>query len=303
MEEEQPLLPQELSLRDAEDGSFPPPSGQLSFSKVRNSGMGIADHIVAIFLPWFMFTTVVWLFIYIYHEHRWLVWTCIGAFFLVGLLLVAMGNGRSRSVHLAIGLLSLAAICVGSSIGIYLYDTYVSMYWQLQDGAEYINISPGSKASDHANATMIGFTPDAFVDTDRTLGYMEAGVVYCVAPVSSQKFSSAPQYWAAGRDCCDQRSHYQCGETINLQAKTGVLIQNENERPKYETAIRMAEAVYNLSPTETGRYALAWTPSDRNFKDDLWASCRNLFLLSSGLYLVCSVAAAFILRKSVQSMF
>jgi len=268
--------------------------------------MGPVDLIVAIFLPWLILMLVVSAFVYLYYEYRWLVWSLVGASILLGLLMVAMGAGRSRSAHLAVGLLCLAASCVGTSCGVYLYDTYASMYWQLQDGAEYQNLSPSSKASDYADASMLSFTQDAFVDTERTLGYMEAGAVYCVAPVTSQKFSTAPQYWAAGKDCCDQRANFRCGGTGigKGQTRTGVLIQDETERSKYKTAIRMAEAVYNLSPTETGRVALAWTESPQsNLKDDLWASCHNLFFLSSGMYLVCSVAAALMLRKSVQPVF
>jgi len=266
--------------------------------------MGLVDHIVAIFLPWLMYTLVVCVFIYFYHDYRWLVWSLVAACVLLGTLILAMGAGRSRSVHLAVGLLCLAGTCVGTSVGVYLYDTYASTYWQLQDGAEYKHLSPSSKASDYADATILSFTQDAFVDTERTLGYMEAGAVYCVAPVTSQKFSSAPQYWAAGKDCCDQRANFRCGDTGNAKANTGVMILDEHERAKYKTAIRMAEAVYNLSPTETGRYALAWTASsENNLKDDMWASCHNLFFLSSGMYLVCSVAAALMLRKSVQPGF
>lgn len=304
--EEQPLLAPEYE----EDGMFPPPCGGLSSRKnlsSSSSSMGFADCIVAIFLPWFIFTLVLTAFIYFYYASRWLVWSLVAACLLLGALMVAMGAGRSRSIHLAVGLLSIAAACVGTSVGVYFYDTYASTYWQLQDGAEYKGLSPSSKASDHADATILSFTPDTFVDTMRTLGYMEAGVVYCVAPVASPKFSNAPQYWAAGKDCCDQRANFRCGAVSNIdnvQGKTGVLIKDESDREKYKTAIRMAEAVFNLSPTETGRFALAWTgTSDTNFKDDLWSRCHNLFFISSGMYLAFSVAAVFLLRTSVVKAF
>jgi len=287
---------------------FPRPYGQLSSQKkFSSSGMGLADYIVAIFLPWLIFTLVLTAFIYFYYEYRWLVWSLVAGCLLLGTLMVAMGAGRSRSTYLAVGLLCLAAACVGTSIGVYLYDTYASTYWQLQDGAEYKGVSPSSKASDHADATIFSFTPDAFVDTVRTLGYMEAGVVYCVAPVASSKFSDAPQYWAAGKDCCDQRANFHCGDVGNIgnaQAKTGVIIKDESERAKYKTAIRMAEAVFNLSPTETGRFVLAWSgTSDTNLKDDLWSRCHTLFFISSGMYLAFSVTAVLLLRTSVAKAF
>lgn len=299
MAEDTPLL-----APDGED-MFSRPNGKLlSPQKPGGGGMGMIDLVVAIFLPWLMFTLVVCCFIYFYHDYRWLVWSIVGASVLLGMLMVAMGAGRSRSVHLAVGLLCLTATCVGTSLGVYLYDTYASTYWQLEDGAEYQQVSPSSNGSNYADATTLSFSPDAFVDNTRTLGYMEAGVVYCVAPVTSQKFSSAPQYWAAGKDCCDQRANFRCGDAANPLAKSGVAIQDDDLLAKYKTAIRMAEAVYQLDPTATGRVALSWTASaGSSLKEDLWASCLNLLFLSSGMYLVCSAAAALLLRKSVQRVF
>merc|ERR1719253_1607017 len=133
-------------------------------------------------------------------------------YFCVGLVFVAVGFGRDKSIHLAVGLLCLTACCIGSSIGLFIYDSYGVTFWQLQGGAEYEHVSPASKGSNFADAQVLHFMPDAFVDTERTLGYMEAGTVYCVAPVAAAKFSSAPQFWAAGKNCCDMRGNFKCGD-------------------------------------------------------------------------------------------
>merc|ERR1740117_979416 len=49
-----------------------------------------------------MFTLVVWVFIYFYWDHKWVAWSLVGACFLLGSLIVAMGAGRARSVKLAV---------------------------------------------------------------------------------------------------------------------------------------------------------------------------------------------------------
>lgn len=260
--------------------------------------MPTENFLAAVFLPWLMFALVVTIFIFLYYDKRILSWFLIGACMLLALLLVAVGILQSRNIHLAVGMLCLTALCIGASVGSYTYCTYASTYWLLENGVVYKGVSPLTQGSGYADATLLSFTTDAFVDTERTLGYMENGVVYCVAPVTTQKFSNSPQYWAAGMDCCDQRSDFRCGDTSNEKAKTGLRIWDKNDRDKYNTAIRMAESVYNLSPSETGHYSLTWTASGNNPKDDLWSSCLIILVLTSSMYFICSLGAALILRKS-----
>jgi hypothetical protein len=297
MAEAQPLLRPDAEGQDDLETTFPVPA---SFKKPRGSAVTTFEFFVAALLPWLMFTVVVTLFIINYYELSSVVWIVVAACVLMGVFLIGMGVGQTRSVHFAVGLLCLAATCVGTSVGIYIYDIYARDYWGMKNGAEYKNVSPSSKGSDHADAAVYSFTPDAFVDTERTLGYMEAGTVYCVAPVASQRYSDAPQYWAAGKDCCGQRSTFRCGDAADTQAKSGVRITDEEDRARYNTAIRMAEAVYSLTPDETGRFSLIWTSND-HLKADLWESCIHLLILSSSMYFICSVGAAIILRKSLMS--
>lgn len=338
MADEQPLL----SPSDAEEAglgtTFPPPAGLKKSPGVPK--MGIEHCLVATFLPWLMFTLVVTLFIFLYYDAPFLVGFLICACVLLVMGLVFLGVGQSRRVHIAIGLLCILAICIGASVGYCTFHNYASTYWLLEDGNVFHDVSPSSTGANYPNATLIGFSQDAFVDTQRTIGYMENGVVYCVAPISSRNweqqreqrwsagFYHAPQYWAAGIDCCDQRSGFRCGDTdardfgqdtrqrvVSTAAKGGLRIWDNRDRERFNTAIQMAESVYDLCnekrPTigrgneirrqcraMTGRYSLTWIATGNNPKDDLWESCMIILALTSSLYFICSLAAALILRKS-----
>lgn len=294
MSERQPLL--EDGFQD--DGLatvFPPPA---SLKKHRSGFFPESGLIVLLAcLPAVEFALVVALFVFAYHDYQRTVWTSVGVCELKGVLLVLFGARRGRKLQTAAGLLVLSAVCAGSCIGLYIYDAFGSPYYTLSRGATYTNLDPLAKGSDHADAASITFTQDAFVDTERTLGYMKAGTVYCVAPVVGQKYSNAPQYWAAGTDCCDQRANFRCGATGKPMAKTGVRILDDGDRAEYLTAIRMAESVYSLSPTETGNYTLTWTVDTKRFADKYRRSSLVLLAAAASLYLLCSVVAGLLLRR------
>lgn len=289
MSEAEPLL--------ANSGTtFPQPSYQR---KKRYATLTVQEVTYSALLPWAVFTVVALQFVYTYHASHAFVWFLVTSCFIVGVGLIFMGFGRDRSPHMAVGLLCLMACCTGSSIGLFIYDNYAITYWHLDGGAEYTDVKPKSKGSDYADATILHFTNDSFVDTQRTLGYMEAGTVYCVAPVSAKAQSDSPQYWAAGIDCCSPRADFKCGDVQKNDGKTAVTILSDHVRKKYETAIRMATAVYSLSANGTGNVPLHWTADGNGNKNDHWNSCLFYLFLSSALYLMCSIFAAIILRKSM----
>lgn len=295
MSEHQPLLQEDGFQDDGFATVFPPPASMKKHrggSFLENGGI-----VLLACLPAVEFALVVALFVFAYHDYRLTVWISVGVCELKGVLLVFSGARRGRSLQVAVGLLVLSAVCAGSCIGLYIYDAFASSYWTLHKGATYTNLDPLAKGSDHGDAASITFTQDAFVDTERTLGYMKAGTVYCVAPVSGQKYSTAPQYWAAGTDCCDQRANFRCGAVGKPMAKTGVRILDDGDRAKYLTAIRMAESVYNLSPTETGDFVLTWTVDTKRFVDKYRRSSIILLVAASTLYLLCSVVAGLLLRR------
>lgn len=253
----------------------------------------------AVFIPWCVFAMVVFEFVHSYHLGKDYVWTFIAACFITGVLVVVVGFGRDKSVQMATGLLIILAVCIGSTIGIYIWLTYGHTYYQMEDGAEYYHVSPTAKGTDYADAAVIHFESDSFVDTARTLGYMEAGTVYCVAPISPSKESNTPQFWAAGKDCCGERSDFKCDDIHVNKQKSAVAVISDADRESYKTAIRMAESVYSLDAKQSGQVPMQWISAEANLREDKWNSMIFWEALSTGLYLICSLLAGVILRKSM----
>lgn len=163
-----------------------------------------------------------------------------------------------------------------------------------KNGAVYKHVEPSSPGSKYADASLFTFTPDSFVDTGRSLGYMEAGSLYCVAPIIPAGASSdTSQYWAAGKDCCGSRGDFKCGDVRNNEAKSGVRLFDDREQ--FSAAVRMAESVYQMRPSGGG-IPVFWTSADERFIDNLWFSCMSAVAVASAISVVCSLGAALAIR-------
>jgi len=292
---DQPLLPQEALANgrgNLGDTDFPPPT------KVRgvNPFLTKADLAVCALLPWLIFAMVLCLFLFSYEDYSFLVWALVAVSLLMTLLFLAMGASAGRSGLLALGFLSLVAIITSVCIGLFIFHQYLKEYYWVESGAVYDNVSPAASGKDHQDATILRFAEGSFVDTQRTVGYMEAGVVYCVAPVLSKRFSNAPQYWAVGLDCCDQRNNFRCGDVDDGSAKNG--IGEAQHTKQYSTAVRMAEAVYEMNAEQSSKVLVRWTKDPDAAKEELWSNAIDVAVTAIGLYLIASIAAAFILKMA-----
>jgi len=273
--------------------TFPPPRktmNRIDWS-MRISNL---DFLVMVFLPSCMFLLVVLLFVLIFYEYQWLVWSMMAMCFLLGILFILVGIARLQLSHLAIGLLCLAAACTGAGAGFYIYVAYASSYWSVENGAVYKHVEPSTPGSKYADASLITFTPDSIVDFGRSLGYMEAGSLYCVAPIiPAGPSSDTAQYWAAGWDCCGSRGDFKCGDVRKDEAKGGVRIFDDREQ--FSAAVRMAESVYQMRPSGGGIPVL-WTVTDERFIHNLFVSCMSAVAVASAISVVCSFGAALAIR-------
>uniref|UniRef100_A0A7S2BEJ3 Uncharacterized protein n=1 Tax=Alexandrium andersonii TaxID=327968 RepID=A0A7S2BEJ3_9DINO len=249
------------------------------------------DLFVTVLLPWLVFTLIVSLFVFAYEEFAPLVWALLVASTLLALLFVAMGGAAGRAWHLTLGFLILASLGIAIPLGLYIENGYMKEYWRLDNGAVYRQVSPSDPGASHSDATVLEFMQGAFVDVQRSVGYMQGGTVYCVAPVSGRLAGASIQYWAVGNNCCEQRGNFLCDDVEDAGALSGLAVHGDES---FKTAVRMAESVYDLSPSSTSPVLVKWTSDAGAYKDGLWTSAAVLVVISSIVHLVASMLAGFI---------
>lgn len=249
-------------------------------------------------LPWFIFTLLLCLLVFVYDDLKEMIWTLVILCGVLSLLVVANGLASNKPQHLALGIFCLAAEAASVPTGMLVRSVFMEEWDMLDSGSTYKDVNPADPAASHADATIIEFTPGTVVDTQRTIGYVKGGVTYCVAPVSSNPASKVPQYWAVGEDCCEERSAFACDDVADKAARMGVIVDDHADI--YQRAVKMAGSVYGLQ-TPTGQpLLLRWTSDAGAYKDDLRTNAIIVVLAGIFLHLMASILAAVLLTRSIK---
>lgn len=78
------------------------------------------------------------------------------------------------------------------------------------------------------DAGVVIFDNESAVDTGVWSSYKEGVVTYCVAAVV--KGSSGGNFYAVGRDCCDEQKGFYCGDVADASVKSGLVMAADTQR-------------------------------------------------------------------------
>lgn len=158
--------------------------------------------------------------------------------------------------------MSIAGIILGIALGLWVYETYMVVFFQIGIGPWYHNALAGNPGATYGDAGAVQFAAGSLVDTSKALGYRSM-TTYCVAPVLSiNPDHSQVNFWAVGTDCCGVRGTFWCGDAGEPGAHWAVREPSagwffNRARNGYDLAIRQAEAVYQLN-SDPDRELVRW---------------------------------------------
>jgi hypothetical protein len=296
-----------------------PGSGPSSCHSVRRSGSFDHEAHAArlrnrinvwelIFVPWAVLVLI--LLCYLLggaHGQIWVLWLVPVLLMGIFIAFVCWHYKAGKNAEVLLGLLSIIAVIIGLVVGVYAVMTSLLEYHRLNGGASYFNVLPTEPAAAKSDATTILFTNFTSIQFNRTYGFVDAlttshrmgrpfasllnpgATTYCVAPIASGlRENSRVQYWAAGLNCCEQRSNFQCGDA-NFRGTHGAIVlpRSLQTLQGYEAAIHGAESAYGLEISDTFML-LAWTEDPIGYRNRLWSSTANLFVIFGFVYLAIS---------------
>lgn len=261
-------------------------------------------------VPWSLFALIGVLYVVFYHHYAYGVIAGVVACVFFGMFFIVtyLKSGPLASLwYLAIGLLVLLAVAVGTCCGNYNYWDHLFQYWSVEEMRTYSNVMPTEPAASHPDAGVLIFSKDARVDTTRAVGH-KLGTSYCVAPILDEQNLDHVEYWAAGIDCCGSRADFSCDDAWDPDAKSGVVILDTvaqpggkapegtfrfwgKERDMYLRAIKDAEATFLLTSADNPIF-VRWTASPHAMQAELWRGAMGMLGASILIYLITSIILA-----------
>eukprot|EP00446_Apocalathium_sp_SHHI-4_P032893 CAMPEP_0177248118 /NCGR_PEP_ID=MMETSP0367-20130122/51982_1 /TAXON_ID=447022 ORGANISM="Scrippsiella hangoei-like, Strain SHHI-4" /NCGR_SAMPLE_ID=MMETSP0367 /ASSEMBLY_ACC=CAM_ASM_000362 /LENGTH=360 /DNA_ID=CAMNT_0018700403 /DNA_START=40 /DNA_END=1119 /DNA_ORIENTATION=+ len=200
---------------------------------------------------------------------------------------------RKKNAEVVLGLLCLVAIVISLSVGTYSVSKSLTEYHRLSQGASYFNVLPSEAGASKLDATTLSFTNATLVDISRTFGFTDTRTqkksTFCVAPVSDGNlYRRRVQFWAAGLDCCEARSNFNCLSPSSIGSHGALVLPADMQQLEgFKRAVLGAESAYDL--TAGDNYLLVqWHEDPVGYRNGLFSGTMLLFGIFAGVYLIIS---------------
>lgn len=224
----------------------------------RKGRMNFLSLATALFIPWLLFYVTCWTTSFYVHYERSFIWWFVvfcgfaTTVFSIGIARQALwrrsvssDNMREPTWYVFLATTMTAAWLSGILIGCYIYYGSMEPYYDISNLAEYPSVDPVSyQGQQLMDAGRVMFSKGTKIDIAMSAGFRNKEV-YCVAPIVSSdpehtKLASY-DFWAVGKDCCTTTSpDFHCGDYHNPNARGGLRVMNDDERPYYGLAVQQA---------------------------------------------------------------
>lgn len=256
-----------------------------------------------VLLPLFVYLLIVCMWLYVHYTLPMATWVSILCCFICCGGLIAMGfygeeMGWQFVLGVSCGVACLLAIWIGS-VG---YQWYMREYWWQTMGRHYTDLNATTVAQSRNDASWLHFGNGSHVDTMKAVGYRDSAVtlptIFCVAPVLSARSLARVQYWAIGKDCCEKRSGFSCGDAAVPGAQSAIAVLGEDfvDQISFRRAIRQAEAAHKLASAE-GALLLRWVSDPRTIRRSLLWSALSFLAIGAALELIIASILACVMPR------
>lgn len=210
--------------------------------------------------------------------------------------LLHLRNARGP-IYLAVAVLGLTAMAVGSGVGCWIGGRFFEPHSLTGDRVAYKGVSPNQPAAAHSDAGTMEFTASAFVDTHRALGWEGTDWdTYCVAPIADEAgLRSSAEFWAVGTNCCEFQ--FTCGDVRNPSARGGLVSRVASEHHKFHEAVKMASARFHIIIPEEPMF-VRWSSDPRSLRTKYLRDGILSLFVALLVYLVVSVMVGGVLHES-----
>lgn len=257
-------------------------------------------------LPWFGFSMLSCLIVFVYGTYPVFVWFFAFLFAVLSLSYVGIGTYLQRrgKFYVVLGILCTFAAMFGVVIGFYTYYEFMAYHIAGEERRFYSDVRPDEEASSHTDAGRLIFSEDAYLAVERAVGYLQGGTTYCVVPVAVESQVGAVQFWAVGEDCCKDRKTFECDDAARKDARGGLVLLNEsslfasNSLENYQKAVEEAEGAYGIESAKEAMF-VRWMADPEALLASYWNYSAGILLVACLIYLLVSVVMGRLLHAKL----
>jgi hypothetical protein len=191
---------------------------------------------------------------------------------------------------------------------------YMQPYYDVENLAAYVDVNPSehgfpngefvpARGKRYLDAGIVYFQNDVVLDTSKAMSFRN-GDLYCVAPLVSKscKKNCGYDFWAVGLNCCsDSAADFRCGEYSNPQAKSGLRLMRDDQRPMFRLAVLGAEGVHKI--TSTHPLFFYWLEDPKSEIKSYQERGYSMFLTWMFIFFFGNAAAVAIATKSATAFY
>lgn len=265
-----------------------------------------------LWLPWFLFIALFAVMSFrIHYDSSSFAWMLVmvgcGIPVLASLLaLRALQTNRDHMWYAYAAAACFVSVGVAVFFGGLNFKYNMRPFYQIQTLNMYPDVSPArEKGFQLMDAGRVYFAQGTGIDMTRAMGFRN-NELYCVAPITigNGKLASY-DFWAVGVNCCSGvSSDFRCGDYNKPNARAGLRLMRDDQRPFYRLAVQQAEAAYGIHSTHPLFFHWMEDPIDE--VNTYQESGFQYFILGTFAYLIFTcfsvISVIFITANSLASV-
>jgi hypothetical protein len=210
-----------------------------------------------ILAPWIIFCIIYAVMSFnIHYQRPTLAWMIVFCGFVVAILVGFLAyrtkqRGADPMWYTFACIAILVAVIMSTICGDMNFWYNMQPFFDIENLNTYPSVNPArEKGQQLMDAGRVYFAEGTVLDMRKAMGFKNLDL-YCVAPiVNGQQQLASYDFWAVGINCCSGvSSDFRCGEFNNPQARSGLRLMRDDQRPFFRLAVQQAEAAYNIKST------------------------------------------------------
>eukprot|EP00931_Biecheleriopsis_adriatica_P001171 TRINITY_DN101413_c0_g1_i1.p1 TRINITY_DN101413_c0_g1~~TRINITY_DN101413_c0_g1_i1.p1 ORF type:complete len:304 (+),score=62.70 TRINITY_DN101413_c0_g1_i1:52-963(+) len=278
-----------------------------SFTPSKRKRLNVLAIFINLLAPWSLFCGIFAAMSFqLHYLSAFAAWASVGGGFLVVAVMAFMAHrtkvrSEDPTWYTFACIAFFLATVLAAFFGDMNYWYNMQPYYDIENINTYPSVSPARERGQQLmDGGRVYFEEGTNLDLSMAMSFKNLDR-YCVAPiVNGQEVLTSYDFWAVGVNCCTATSSdFRCGEYDNPNARSGLRLMRDDQRPFFRLAVQQAEAAFNIKATHPLFFYWMQDPVSEvlKYKADGFKNALIAVTMHFAFNLLCCAGAAFTFSK------